>query len=77
MQIIKTSNCPANQVIALHCSAVGYGKQIDEVEAMRLQNAFKDGIRGLVQYGVKTLLPEGIAVLNYEIKEKVAASTQA
>lgn len=67
MQIIKTANCPSNQVIALHNSAVGYGKQIDEVEAMRLQNAFKDGIRGLVQYGVKTLQAEGIAVLNYTI----------
>jgi hypothetical protein len=67
MQIIKTANCPANCVIALHNSAVGYGKQIDETEAMRLQSAFKDGVRGLVQYGVKTLQGEGIAVLNYEI----------
>lgn len=67
MQVIKTANCPANQAIALHKSAVGYGKQIDEVEAMRLQGAFADGIRGLVQYGVKTLQSEGIAVLNYTI----------
>ena len=67
MQIIKSANCPANQVIALHNSAVGCGKQIDEVEAMRLQTAFKDGVRGLVQYGVKTLQGEGIAVLNYSL----------
>lgn len=67
MQIIKDVTCPANTVIALHNSAIGYGKQIDELEAMRLQNAFADGIRGLVQYGVKTLQGEGIAILNYEI----------
>ena len=67
MQIIKTADCPANQVIALHKSAVGFGKQIDEIEAMRLESDFADGVRGLVAYGVKTLQGEGIAVLNYEI----------
>lgn len=67
MQVIKSNNVPANTVIALHNSAVGYGKQIDEVEAMRLQNSFSDGLRGLVNYGVKTLQGEGIAVLYYTI----------
>lgn len=67
MQIVKTPNAPANKVIALHNTAVGFGKQIDKTEAMRLQGSFSDGIRGLVQYGVKTLQGEGIAVLTYEI----------
>lgn len=67
MQVIKSNNVPADTVIALHNSAVGYGKQIDEVEAMRLQNSFSDGLRGLVNYGVKTLQGEGIAVLYYTI----------
>lgn len=67
MQIIKSANCTANKVIALHKSAIGYGKQIDEMEAMRLQNSFDDGIRGLMQYGIKTLQGEGIAILNYTI----------
>lgn len=67
MQIIKTNNAPANQIIALHNQAIGYGKQIDKMEALRLENAFADAIRTLVVYGVKTLQPEGIAVLNYEI----------
>lgn len=67
MQVIKSNNVPANKVVALHNSAVGYGKQIDKIEAMRLQDSFSDGIRGLVNYGVKTLQPEGVAVLNYEI----------
>lgn len=67
MQVIKTANAPAGTVIALHNSAVGYGKQIDKTEAMRLQASFSDGVRGLVQYGVKTLQGEGVAVLNYSI----------
>jgi hypothetical protein len=40
--------------------------KFDKIEAMRLQDSFSDGIRGLVNYGVKTLQPEGVAVLNYE-----------
>ena len=68
IQVIKTNLCPANTVIALSNIAVGYGKQIDEVEALRLQTSFSDSVRGLVAYGVKTLQGEGIAVLNYEIQ---------
>lgn len=68
IQVVKTNLCPANQVIALSNIAVGYGKQIDEVEALRLQTSFSDAVRGLVSYGVKTLQGEGIAVLNYEIQ---------
>lgn len=67
MQIIKTINVAANTVIAMHNSAVGYGKQIDKVEAIRLEAAFSDALKGLVNFGVKTLQPEGIAVLNYQI----------
>lgn len=67
MQVIKTNAVPANTVVALHNEAVGYGKQLDMVEAMRLIDTIGDGIRGLVSYGVKTLRPEGIAVLHYTI----------
>ena len=68
IQVVKTNLCPANQVIALSNIAVGYGKQIDKVEALRLQSSFSDAVRGLVSYGVKTLQGEGISVLNYEIQ---------
>ena len=37
------------------------------VAVLALQGAFADGVRGLVQYGVKTLQGEGIAVLHYTI----------
>ena len=48
-------------VVALHKSAIGYGVQLQETEAMRLQNSFADGVRGLKVDGAKTLRPEAIA----------------
>lgn len=47
-------------IVALHKSAIGYGKQLEETEAMRLQNSFADGVRGLQIDGVKTLRPDAI-----------------
>ena len=47
-------------VVALHKSAIGFGKQLQETEAMRLQNSFADGIRGLQVDGVKTLREEAV-----------------
>lgn len=67
MQVIKSNNVPANQVIALSKLAVGFGKQLDETEAMRLQNAFADGIRGLCQYGTVALRPSVISLLHYKM----------
>ena len=47
-------------IVALHKSAIGYGKQLEETEAMRLQNSFADGVRGLQVDGVKTLRPDAV-----------------
>ena len=47
-------------VLALHKSAIGFGKQLQETEAMRLQNSFADGVRGLQVCGVKTLREEAV-----------------
>lgn len=47
-------------IVALHKSAIGFGKQLEETEAMRLQNAFADGVRGLQVCGVKTLREEAV-----------------
>ena len=47
-------------IIALHKSAIGFGKQLQETEAMRLQNAFADGVRGLQVCGVKTLRDDAV-----------------
>ena len=67
MQVIKSNLVPAGKVIALNNEAVGYGKQLDELEAIRLEKNFADAIKGLVNFGVKTLRPEAIAVLSYTL----------
>ena len=67
MQVIKSNLVPEGKVIALNNEAVGYGKQIDELEAIRIEKNFADAIKGLVNFGVKALRPEAIAVLSYTI----------
>ncbi len=67
MQIVCTECKPANQIIAHHRSAIGAAKQLDEMEAMRLQSSFADGIRGLCMYGAKELRTESIAIMYYEV----------
>ena len=47
-------------IVVLHKSAIGFGKQLEETEAMRLQNAFADGVGGLQVCGVKTLREEAV-----------------
>ena len=47
-------------VVALHKSAIGFGKQLQETEAMRLQNSFADGVRGLQVCGTKILREEAV-----------------
>ena len=53
-------NGGAYAIIALHKSAIGFGVQLKETEAMRLQNAFADGVRGLQVCGVKTLREDAV-----------------
>lgn len=47
--------------LVLHKSAIGFGTQYEKTEALRLESAFADGIRGLQVAGCKTLRPESIA----------------
>ena len=44
----------------LHKSAIGFGTQLQETEAMRLESDFADGIRGLQVAGAKTLRPKAV-----------------
>ena len=67
MQVMCSEEKPANKIIAHYKGAIGAAKQLSEMEAMRLQSAFADGVRGLCRYGAKVLIPEAIAVLNYEV----------
>lgn len=54
-------------IVANHKNAIGYGKQIDELEALRLESSFGDGIRGLAVYGAEVIQAEGVAVLTATI----------
>ncbi|MHC1723984.1 MAG: hypothetical protein AB9836_12365 [Aminipila sp.] len=65
MQVMCSEELPANKIVAHHKSAFGAAKQLDEIEAMRLQSAFADGIRGLCMYDNVTLRSEAISVLHY------------
>ena len=67
MQIIKTTACPAGKVIAMHKTAVGYGKQLEKLEGLRLESSFSDAVRGLMVFGVKALRPEAIVSMGYSI----------
>ena len=68
MTIVETEDLPANVILCLHKSALGKGEQLDEVEPLRLQNAFADAVRGLLVYGIKDLRPNAIAMAYYEFK---------
>ncbi len=71
MQVVvseETANVTGKlKIMALHKSAIGHAKQFDKTEAMRLQGAFADGVRGLVVYGTQVLRPEAMAVLTATI----------
>ncbi|MDM8312902.1 MAG: hypothetical protein DBY38_02320 [Clostridium cadaveris] len=74
MKVVCSEEKPVNQIVAHWKGAIGAAKQLDEMEAMRLQTSFADGVRGLCMYGSKVLRDEAIAVLFYNVvpTDKVA-----
>lgn len=67
MQVMCSEELPANVILANHKSAIGAAKQIDEMEAMRLQDKFADGIRGLCMYGDKVLRDDASVAMYFEV----------
>ena len=67
MQVIKTTACPKGKVIVMHKTAIGYGKQLEKLEGLRLESSFDDAIRGLLVFGVKALRPEAVVVMSYTL----------
>lgn len=55
-------------VIAGHPMAVTFADQINETEAIRLQNQFGDGIRGLHLYGAKVVYPTALALASVTVQ---------
>ncbi len=68
MTIVVSANAPANTILGIHKGAVGFGTQINELEGMRLQNAFADGVRGLTVAGAVVLNADGVAATTYTIQ---------
>jgi len=52
---------PVYTILAGHSIATTYAEQILNTEALRLENTFGDGIRGLHVYGAKVLRPKNLA----------------
>ncbi|MBU0279206.1 hypothetical protein, partial [Gemella sp. zg-1178] len=69
LQVMTSEELPQSMVVAHHKSAIGAAKQIQKTEAMRLENSFADGIRGLLKYGFKRLRDDAVAVLYYSVVE--------
>ena len=42
---------------------IGFAEQLSEIEAVRHENSFGDGIKSLMVYGGKVLRPESLGVL--------------
>lgn len=74
LQVMASQELPANTIIAHHKSAIGCAKQLDKIEAMRLENSFADGVRGIMKYGSKILRDKAIVSMIYEISEPPAAT---
>lgn len=55
-------------VIAGHPSATAYADQILETEAIRLQDFFGDGVRGLHVFGVKVIRPTCLALASVTVQ---------
>lgn len=68
LQVICSEELPANTIIALHKSASGFDSQLEETEALRLQNSFGDGVRGLNVYGTVVLREEAIVTMTYSLE---------
>lgn len=57
-----TSSTGTWAVMAGHPMALTYAEQIVQVEALRLQTTFADGVRGLHVFGAKLVRPDALAV---------------
>lgn len=75
MTIVVTSNIPANTIVAVYKGSVGFGHQINELEGMRLQSSFSDGVRGLDVAGAKVLNADGVAALVYTNNDEAVTAT--
>lgn len=62
-QVVPTNRVANGHVIVLHKSAVAYGMQLEEMEALRLETAFSDAIRALEVFAVEVVREEAIEIV--------------
>ena len=76
MQICISEELPDSsgktKIIAMHKSGLGYAKQLDEVEALRLQDTFADAVRGLAVFGATVLKADCVATYTVEVVDAPA-----
>jgi len=58
-----SNNTTQYRVMCGDSSAISYGGQVSEIEALRLQTTFADAARGLYVYGAKVTRPEALLTL--------------
>lgn len=61
--VLPTNRVADGTVIVLHKSAVAYGMQLEEMEALRLQDSFSDAIRALEVFAVEVVREEAIEIV--------------
>ncbi len=64
--IVRADN-PQDKILLMQKSGIGYAMQINETEAMRLQDYIGEGVRGLVSYGYTILKSECSVLANITI----------
>jgi N4-gp56 family major capsid protein len=66
--VVSTGSAPVvHHMMAGVPGAVGYAEQIVNVEGLRLEGSFADGVRGLHLYGAKVLDPSQLYVLQANV----------
>lgn len=70
-EVIEANRAPevgeGYRVIAGHGIATTFAEQIASTEAMRLENTFGDGVRGLHLYGAEVIRPDQVAAADVTI----------
>ncbi len=65
---VPTETVGVYSVIAGHPIATTYAEQIASTEALRLENQFGDGLRGLHLYGAKVVQPTALALASVTVQ---------
>lgn len=61
--VLPTNRVADGTIIVLHKSAVAYGMQLEQMEALRLEGSFSDAIRALEVFAVEIVREEAIEIV--------------